>query len=97
MARGNESSSSSESESDSDDEMTSLNELVQENLKYSKACTSQQKKLKILQEKLDNSQEVYKTLLEQYKIFANLNIKLSTKIEQLEASATTNTCTINDE
>ena len=47
MARGNESSSSSES--DSDDEMPSLNELVQENLKYAKACTSQQKKLKMLQ------------------------------------------------
>ena len=29
--------------------------------------------------------------------FANLNIELSTKIEQLEASATTNACTINDE
>ena len=38
MAQGNESSSSSES--DSDDEMSSLNELVQENLKYAKACTS---------------------------------------------------------
>ena len=71
--------------------MPSLNELVQENLKYDKACTSEQKKLKILQEKLDSSQEAYKTLLEQYKTFANLNIELSTKIEQLEA------CTINDE
>ena len=37
MARGNKSSSSSES--DSDDEIPSLNELVQENLKYAKACT----------------------------------------------------------
>ena len=46
-------------------------------------------KLKILQEKLDSSQEAYKTLLEQYETFANLNIELSTKIEQLEASATT--------
>ena len=62
MARDNESSSSSES--DNDDEMPSLNELVQENLKYDKACTSEQKKLKILQEKLDSSQEAYKTLLE---------------------------------
>ena len=51
----------------------------------------------MLQEKLDSSQEAYKTLLEQYKTFANLNSKLSTKIEQLEASATTNACTINDE
>ena len=95
MARGNKSSSSSES--DSDDEMPSLNELMQENLKYAKACTSQQKKLKMLQEKLDSSQEAYKTLLEQYETFANLNIELSTKIEQLEASVTTNACTINDE
>ena len=47
MARGNESSSSSES--DSDDKMHSLNELVQENFKYAKACTSQQKKVKILE------------------------------------------------
>jgi hypothetical protein len=46
MARGNESSSSSES--DSDDEMPFLNELVQENLKYAKVCTSQQKKFTLL-------------------------------------------------
>ena len=51
---------------------------------------AKQKKLKMLQEKLDSSQETYKTLLEQYETFANLNIELSTKIEQLEASATTN-------
>ena len=36
-------------------------------------------------------------MLEQYEKFANLNVELSTKIEQLEASATTNACTINDE
>ena len=36
-------------------------------------------------------------MLEQYENFANLNVELSTKIEQLEASATTNACTINDE
>ena len=36
-------------------------------------------------------------MLEQYENFANLNVKLSTKIEQLKASATTNACTINDE
>ena len=51
----------------------------------------------MLQEKLDSSQEAYKTLLEQYETFANLNIELSTKIEQLEVSVTTNACTINDE
>ena len=95
MARGNESSSSSES--DSDDEMPSYDEIVQQNLNYAKVCTSQQKKLKNLKEKLDSSQEAYKTLLEQYENFANLNVELSTKIEQLKASATTNTCTINDE
>ena len=50
-----------------------------------------------MQEKLDSSQKAYKTLLQQYETFANLNIELSTKIEQLEASATTNACTINDE
>ena len=38
----------------------------------------------MLQEKLDSSQEAYKTLLEQYETFANLNIELSTKIEQLD-------------
>ena len=50
-----------------------------------------------MQEKLDGSQEAYKTLLEQYVTFANLNIELSTKIEQLEASTTINACIINDE
>ena len=99
MAWGNKKSipSNSENNSDSDDELPSFEQLVQENLKYAKSCTSQQKKLKMLQEKLDSSQEAYKTLLEQYETFANLNIKLSTKIEQLKASATTNACTINDE
>ena len=70
--------------------MPCLNELVQENLKYANTCTSQQKKLKMLQ-------EAYKTLLEQYETFANVNIELSTKIEQLEASANTNNCIIIDE
>ena len=93
MAQGNESSSSSEN--DSDDEMPSYNELVQDNLKYAKICTSQQKKLTLLQEKVDSSKVAYNTLLEQYETFANLNVELSTKIEQLEASAITNICTIN--
>ena len=35
-------------------------------------------------------------MLEQYENFANLNVELSTKIKQLEASATTSACTIND-
>ena len=95
MAWGKESSSSSES--DSDDEIPSYDEIVQQNLNYAKICTSQQKKLEKLKEKLNISQEAYKTLLEQYENFANLNVELSTKIEQLKASATTNECTINDE
>ena len=58
MARGNESSSSSESDnnSDSGDELPSYDEIVQENLNFAKVCTSQQKKLKKLKEKLDSSQ-----------------------------------------
>jgi hypothetical protein len=36
-------------------------------------------------------------LLEQYETFANLNVELSTKIKQLEASANKKECTINDE
>jgi hypothetical protein len=36
-------------------------------------------------------------LLEQYETFTNLNVEISSKIEQLEASASTNECTINDE
>ena len=55
MAWGNESSSSSES--DSDDEIPSYDEIVQQNLKYAKVCTSQQKKLKILKEELGSSKE----------------------------------------
>ena len=78
MARGNKSSSSSES--DSDDEMPSYDEIVQQNLNYAKVCTSQQKNEK-LKEKLDSSQQAYKTLFEQYETFANLNMELSTKIE----------------
>ena len=95
MARGNESSSFSES--DSDDDLPSYNTIVQQNRKYAKVCTSQQKKLKNLKEELGSSQKAYKTLLEQYENFANLNVELSTKIEKLETSATTNACTINDE
>ena len=91
MARG------TSNDSDSDDDLPSYDEIVQQNLNYAKICTSQQKKLKNLKEKLDGSQEAYKTLLEQYENFANINVELSTKIEQLKASATTNACTINDE
>ena len=63
-------------------------------LKFALVNKRSSKKLK---EKLDSSQEAYKTLLEQYENFSNLNVKLSTKIETLKASATTNACTINEE
>ena len=48
---------------------------------HAKVCTSQQKKLGKIKEKLDSSQEAYKTLLEQYENFANLNVALSTKYQ----------------
>ena len=99
MARGNKKSISSDNDnnSDSDDELPSYDEIVQENFNFAKVCTSQQKKLEKLKEKLDSSQQAYATLLEQYETFANLNMELSTKIEQLEISANTNNCTINDD
>ena len=83
-------STDSDHDSDSDDELPSYDEIVQENLKFAKVCTSQQKKLEKLKEKLDSSQQVYATLLEQYETFVNLNMELSTKIKQLETSANTN-------
>ena len=99
MARDNKKSipSDSDNNSDSDDELSSYDEIMQENLNFAKVCTSQQKKLEKLKEKLDSSQQAYATLLEQYETFANLNMELSTKIEQLETSANKNNCTINDE
>ena len=94
MARGNKKSipSDSDNDSDSDDELPSYDEIVQQNLNFAKVCTSQQKKLEKLKEKLDSSQQAYATLLEQYETFANINMELSTKIEQLETSANTNNC-----
>ena len=99
MARGNKKPIPSDSDNDSgsDDELLSYDEILQENLKFAKVCTSQQKKLEKLKEKLDRSQHAYVILLEQYETFTNFNMELSTKIEQLETSATTNACTINDE
>ena len=61
--------------------MPSYDKIVQQNLNYAKVCTSQQKKLEKLKEKLDSSQQAYKTLLEQYETFSNLNVEISTKIE----------------
>ena len=99
MARGNKKPilSDSDNDSDSNDELPSYDKIVQENLNFAKVCTSQQNKLEKLKEKLDSSQQAYATLLEQYETFANLNVELSTKIDQLEASANKNECTINDE
>jgi hypothetical protein len=66
MARGNKKPipSDSDNDSDSDDELPSYVEIVQENLNFAKVCTSQQKKLEKLKEKLDSSQQAYATLLE---------------------------------
>ena len=56
MARGNKKTIPSDSDSDSDDELPSYGEMVQQNLNFAKVCTSQQKKLEKLKEKLDSSQ-----------------------------------------
>jgi hypothetical protein len=40
-----------------------------------------------LKNKLINSQNDYKCLLEKFETFANLNCELTTKIEQLESNA----------
>ena len=53
MARGNK--KHIPSDSDNDDELPSYDEIVQENLNFAKICTSQQKKLEKLKEKLDSS------------------------------------------
>jgi hypothetical protein len=44
-----------------------------------------------LKNKLISSQDDYKGLLEKFEVFANLNCEQSTKIEQLESSATSTT------
>ena len=56
MAWGNKKPIPSDSDNDSDDELPSYDKIVQENLNFAKVCTSQQKKLKKLKEKLDSSQ-----------------------------------------
>jgi hypothetical protein len=50
-------------------------------------CTKQKTQLKTLKNKLINSQNDYKCLLENFETFANLNFELTTKIEQLESIA----------
>ena len=47
--------SDSDNDSDSDDELPSYDKIVQQNLNFAKVCTSQQKKLETLKEKLDSS------------------------------------------
>ena len=64
MARGNkksipsdsDNSSESDNDNDSDDELPSYDKIVQQNLNFAKVCTSQQKKLQKIKEKLDSSQ-----------------------------------------
>jgi predicted nuclease with TOPRIM domain len=50
-------------------------------------CTKEKTQLKTLKNKLISYQNDYKGLLEKFEISANLNCELSTKIEQLESSA----------
>jgi FtsZ-binding cell division protein ZapB len=86
MARGKMSIPSS-----SDDEgegNPSVDELAKAVKFFQDVCTKQKAQLKTLKNKLISSQNDYKGLLEKFKTFANLNFELSTKIEQLESSAT---------
>jgi FtsZ-binding cell division protein ZapB len=91
MARGKMSIPSSSDESSSDDEgegNPSVDELVEAVKFFQDVCTKQKAQLKTLKNKLISSQNDYKGLLENFEAFANLNCELSTKIEQLESSAT---------
>jgi hypothetical protein len=91
VARGKMSISSSSDESSSDDEgegKPSIDELVEAVKFFQDVCTKQKAQLKTLKNKLISSQNDYKGLLEKFEAFANLNCELSTKIEQLESSAT---------
>jgi hypothetical protein len=91
MARGKMSIPSSSYESSSEDEgegKPSVDELAEAVKIFQDVCTKQKAQLKTLKNKLISSQNNYKGLLEKFKAFANLNCELSTKIEQLESSAT---------
>jgi hypothetical protein len=91
MARGKMSTPSSSDESSSDHEgegKPSIDELAEAVNFFQDVCTKQKAQLKILKNKLISSQNNYKGLLEKFEAFANLNCELSTKIEQLESSAT---------
>jgi hypothetical protein len=100
MARGKMSIPSSSDDSSSDDEgegKPSIDELVEAIIFFQDICTKQKAQLKTLKNKLINSQNDYKCLLENFETFTNLNCELSTKIEQLESSdssSATNDCLI---
>jgi DNA repair exonuclease SbcCD ATPase subunit len=66
----------------------SVDELAKVVKFFQDVCTKQKAQLKTLKTKLISSQNDYKGLLEKIETFANLNCELSTKIEQLESSAT---------
>jgi hypothetical protein len=82
---------SSSDESSSDDEgegKPSVDELAEAVKFFQDVCTKQKAQLKTLKNKLIRSQNDYKSLLQKFEAFANLTCELSTKIEQLESSAT---------
>jgi hypothetical protein len=90
MARGKMSIPSSSDESGSDDESggkPSVDELAEAIKFFHHVCTKQKAQLKTLKNKLISCQNNYKGLLEKIEAFANLNCELSTKIEQLDSSA----------
>jgi hypothetical protein len=91
MTTGKMSIPSSRDESSSDDEgeeKPSVDELAEAIKIFQDVCTKQKAQLKTLKNKLISSQNDYKGLLEKFEAFVNLNCELSTKIEQLESSAT---------
>jgi hypothetical protein len=96
MARGNTSipSSSDDNDSNSDDKDKPLDELVHAIKFFEDVCTKQKAQLKVLKSKFLCSQNDYKNLLENIESIANLNVELTTKIEQLESKALSST--IND-
>jgi chromosome segregation ATPase len=91
MARGKMSIPSSSDESSSDDEgegKPSVDDLAEAVKCFQDVYTKQKAQLKTLKNKFISSQNDYKGFLEKFEAFANLNCELSTKIEQLESSAT---------
>jgi hypothetical protein len=90
MARGKMSIPFSSDDSSSDDEgegKPSVDELAEAVKFFQDVCTKQKAQLKTLKNKLISSQNDYKGLLEKFETFCELNSELSTKIEQLESSA----------